>query len=93
MISEQQEKNIVSLYKEQRYAITEIMRLTDIRSTQTIYRILAKHGIKKQRREKQTRIISVCLDEKADKILKAISPRNVSDFICNLINRSYPEMG
>lgn len=93
MITKNKENDVLTLYAKQKYSIAEIMRLTDIRSTQTIYRILAKHGIKKQRREKQTRIISVCLDEKADKILKAISPRNVSDLICNLIKRSYHEIG
>ena len=42
MISEQQEKNIVSLYKEQRYAIADIMRKTNVGSAQTIYKVLEK---------------------------------------------------
>jgi len=87
MISEQQEKNIVSLYKEQRYAITDIMRKTNVGSAQTIYKVLEKHGVRRQRRSKQIRKISVCLDEKTDEILRAIKPRNISDFVCNLIKK------
>lgn len=85
MIAKNKEDDVLTLYAKQKYSIADIMRLTDIKSTQTIYRILAKHGIKKQRREKQTRVISVCLDEKTDEILRAIKPRNISDFVCNLI--------
>ena len=83
MISEQQEKNIVSLYKEQRYSIADIMRKTNVGSAQTIYKVLEKHGVRRQRRSKQIRKISVCLDE----ILRAIKPRNISDFVCNLIKK------
>ena len=36
MITENKEKKILALYDEQKYSITEIMKMTDVGSSQTI---------------------------------------------------------
>lgn len=93
MITENKEKKILALYDEKKCSITEIMKMTDVGSSQTIYKILAKYGFNRQRQEKQARRIHVCLDDQADRILKKLAPANVSKLICMLIKKSYPELG
>ena len=86
-ITLEQEEKVVLLYRTHKYAIKEIMSKTGVRSEQTIYRILSNYDIPMMRREKSASKISVNLDEETELILKKINPRNVSEFVCEMIKK------
>ena len=77
-ISIDQEEEVVRLYRAQKHTVKQIMALTGVRSEQTIYRIL-------DNRKK----ISICLDEETDDILKRAKPKNVSEWVCEMIVKGY----
>ncbi len=47
-ITEEQAEEAVRLYESGKYSITEILSMTDIRSSQTVYRILMDRQITKR---------------------------------------------
>lgn len=63
-----QESRVLSLYKEG-MAIKEIMSKTDIKSEQTIYRILDSNGVPRRPRVKCVKKILVMLEEDVAEIM------------------------
>lgn len=88
-ITSEQEKEVVKLYRKGGCSINSIMEQTDIRSKQTIYRILSSYNIRKIRRKSEGTAsrVNLILDEEAARIIEAAKPRNISEFICEMIKK------
>lgn len=89
MISIEQEQEVIRLYRGRKNSIKQIMAQTGVRSEQTIYRILSANNVPKQNMRKPTRRISVGLDEEAERIIRKARPRNISEFVSEMIKRGY----
>lgn len=89
MISIEQEQEVIRLYRGRKNSIKQIMAQTGVRSEQTIYRILYANNVPKQKIRKPTRRISVGLDEEAEGIIRKAKPRNISEFVSEMIKRGY----
>lgn len=90
MITLNQENEVVRLYQSHRFTIKEIIAKTGVKSEQTIYRILARHNVPKIRKRKPVRKVSISLDETADTIIRRFKPKNLSEFICEMIKKGCP---
>lgn len=86
-ITSEQEKEVVRLYRKGGCSINSIMEQTGIRSKQTIYRILSSCNIRKIRRKGTASRVNLILDEETARIIEAAKPRNVSEFICEMIKK------
>ena len=89
MISIEQEQEVIRLYRGRKHSIKQIMAQTGVRSEQTIYRILYANNVPKRKMRKPTRRISVGLDEEADDIIRKARPRNISEFVSEMIKMGY----
>jgi hypothetical protein len=89
MITVDQKRDVVRLYKKQAHTIKEIMALTGVRSEQTIYRILDDNGIPRLKVRKPVRQITICIDRETADILDGEKPKNISEWVCNMIKRGY----
>ncbi|MCI6619645.1 MAG: hypothetical protein MSD82_12420 [Prevotella sp.] len=90
MITEEQKNKVLALYNTHEHSIKDIMLMTGVKSSQTIYRILSMEGVRMQKDRQPVRKISVGLDEEAHNILLEANPKNVSEWVCNLIKGGYP---
>lgn len=88
MITEQQRQQCITLYKQGECSIKEIMKQTDIGSSQSVYRILSKAGVTLQR-PNETHRASITFDEDAWRIIERKQPRNLSKFVCKAIKKTY----
>lgn len=85
-LSSEQIEEVVRLYRSKKYSIKEILALTGIGSEQTVYRILAgRDDVEMMRRTSPTKKYSVNLDTEAVKVLETVNPRNISQWINDLI--------
>lgn len=85
-LSSEQQEEVVRLYRSKKYSIKEILALTGIGSEQTVYRILAgRDDIEMMRRTSPTKKYSVNLDTEAVRVLETVNPRNISQWINDLI--------
>ena len=85
-LSSEQIEEVVRLYRSKKYSIKEILALTGIGSEQTVYRILAgRDDVEMMRRTSPTKKYSVNLDTEAVKVLDTVNPRNISQWINDLI--------
>lgn len=85
-LSSEQIEEVVRLYRSKKYSIKEILALTGVGSEQTVYRILAgRDDIEMMRRTSPTKKYSVNLDTEAVKVLETVNPRNISQWINDLI--------
>lgn len=89
MISVEQQLLCQKLYKEGNYKIKEIMDITGIRSEQTIYRILDNAGIPRRPTRGTVMKASISMDKETADIIKKVNPKNLSEWICELIKASY----
>lgn len=89
MISIEQEQEVIRLYRGRKNSIKQIMAKTGVRSEQTIYRILSANNVPKLKQRKPTKRISVGLDEEAERIIRKARPRNMSEFVSEMIKRGY----
>ena len=87
-LTEQQKQKCITLYQEGELSTQEIMDIVGIRSTQTIYRVLAQAGIELQR-PSDTRKASISFDEEAWSVIERKKPRNLSKFVCKAIKGYY----
>lgn len=85
-ITLEQEEKVVRLYITRKYSIRDIMKKTEVRSEQTIYRILSNYDVPLIRRKSVTKV-SITLDEEAARILQEVNPYNVSDYVCEMIKK------
>lgn len=85
-LSSEQQEEVVRLYRSKKYSIKEILALTGIGSEQTIYRIIAgRDDVEMMRRTSPTKKVSVNLDNEAVSVLDIVNPRNISQWINDLI--------
>lgn len=89
MISLEQQEDVVRLYKEQKHTIKEIIKLTGVRSEQTIYRILDGWEIPRLKIRKPARKITITIDEDVDELLRKEKPKNISKWANEMIKRGY----
>lgn len=85
-LSSEQQEEVVRLYRSKKYSIKEILALTGVGSEQTVYRIIAgRDDIEMLRRTSPTKKYSVNLDTEAVRVLETVNPRNISQWINDLI--------
>lgn len=85
-LSSEQQEEVVRLYRSKKYSIKEILALTGVGSEQTVYRIIAgRDDVEMMRRTSPTKKYSVNLDTEAVKVLDTVNPRNISQWINDLI--------
>lgn len=85
-ISSEQQEEVVRLYRSKKYSIKEILALTGVGSEQTVYRIIAgRDDVEMMRRTIPTKKVSVNLDNEAVSVLDIVNPRNISQWINDLI--------
>lgn len=85
-LSSEQIEEVVRLYRSKKYSIKEILALTGVGSEQTIYRIIAgRDDIEMMKRTSPTKKYSVNLDTEAVRVLETVNPRNISQWINDLI--------
>lgn len=85
-LSSEQQEEVVRLYRSKKYSIKEILALTGIGSEQTVYRIIAgRDDVEMMRRTSPTKKYSVNLDTEAVRVLGTVNPRNISQWINDLI--------
>ena len=85
-LSSVQIEEVVRLYRSKKYSIKEILALTGVGSEQTIYRIIAgRDDIEMMKRTSPTKKYSVNLDTEAVRVLETVNPRNISQWINDLI--------
>ena len=89
MIREDKRKECVRLYREGGHTIQEIMSLTGIRSSKTVYSILSEAGVDLRPRTAYQR--TVVFDEETAAVIERVKPRNLSAWICKLIRQSYSD--
>lgn len=87
-ITLEQEEEAVFLYRSRKYSIKDILKKTGIKSEQTLYRIFLSRDLPPMRREATTRI-SLRADEDVARIIEKEKPRNISEYLCNLIKKGY----
>lgn len=85
-LSSEQIEEVVRLYRSKKYSIKEILALTGVGSEQTVYRIIAgRDDVEMMRRTSPTKKYSVNLDTEAVRVLDTVNPRNISQWINDLI--------
>lgn len=89
MIKLEQQELCERLYREGDHTIKEIMATTGIRSEQTIYRILDAAEIPRRPSRKAVHKISLSIDKDTMEIIKKENPKNISEWICNIIKDKY----
>lgn len=89
MIKVEQQILCEKLYIEGNHTIKEIMDITGIRSEQTIYRILDAAEIPRRPSRKAVHKISLSIDKDTMEIIKKENPKNISEWICNIIKDKY----
>lgn len=93
-ITLQQEEEVVRLYRNGGCSINSIMEQSGVRSKQTIYRILSSCNIRKIRRKGggTASRVNLLLDEETARIIEVAKPRNISEFICEMIKKGYNQI-
>ncbi len=91
MIKQADKDLCIRLYNEGALTIKEIMSETGIRSEQTIYRILDAAGVPRRPTRQTEWRATISFDESASRIIDMVRPRNLSEWICNLIKEAYKE--
>lgn len=88
IITEEQKKQCIRLYKSKRFSIKEILTKTGIGSEQTVYRILDEADIPRQRRNSVHKS-SISFDAETWNIIEQYHPRKLSQFVCEAIKKVY----
>ena len=86
MITEEQKRTCLQLYKEGNVSIKEILERTGIGSEQSVYRIVDEAGLPRQRRS-SARKASISFDEDTWAIIERHQPRKLSQFVCEAIRK------
>ena len=89
MIRDYQKKECIRLYQEGVLTIKEIMAETDIRSEQTIYRILDAAGVPRRPVRPTEWRTSISFDNETSDIIDEVRPRNLSAWVCKMIKKAY----
>lgn len=89
MIRDEQKKECIRLYQEGVLTIKEIMAETDIRSEQTIYRILDAAGVPRRPPRPTEWRAAISFDKETSDIIDEVRPRNLSAWVCKMIKKAY----
>lgn len=89
IITNEQKEEVKRLYLLQKHTIRQIMKLTGVRSEQTIYVILDEARIPRKVTRKIVKKITVGIDEELNEIIEQETPKNVAEFICNMAKEGY----
>ena len=89
IITNEQKEEVKRLYLLQKHTIRQIMKLTGVRSEQTIYVILDDAHIPRFKTRNIVRRISVGIDEELNNIIEKEKPKNTAEFICNMAKEGY----
>lgn len=89
LITDEQKEEVKRLYRLQKHTIKQIMKLTGVRSEQTIYVILDDARIPRFKTRNIVRRISVGIDEELNNIIEKETPKNTAEFICNMAKEGY----
>lgn len=89
MIRDYQKKECIRLYQEGVLTIKEIMAETDIRSEQTIYRILDAAGVPRRPVRPTEWRTSISFDNETSDIIDEVRPRNLSAWVCTMIKKAH----
>ena len=77
------------LYRSQRYKIKDIMKMSGVRSEQTIYRILDAADVPRLKSKAPARKLSVTIDDEVLTLIEQDNPINLSRWICEKIKDGY----
>ena len=86
-ITVEQEEEVVRLYRSQKYKIKDIMKMTGVRSEQTIYRILDAADVPRLKSKAPARKLSVTIDDEVLMLIEKDNPINLSKWICEKIKK------
>lgn len=89
LITPEQKEEVKRLYRLQKHTIKQIMKLTGVRSEQTIYVILDEARIPRKVTRKIVKKITVGIDEELNEIIQKETPKNTAEFICNMAKEGY----
>lgn len=87
MIRLEQEELVCKLYKAKKHTIKQIIKETGVRSEQTIYRILDENNIPRRPKREVVMKATISFDKKTAGIIKKENPPNLSEWVCNKIQR------
>ena len=89
LITVEQEEEVVRLYRSQKYKIKDIMKMSGVRSEQTIYRILDGADVPRLKSKAPARKLSVTIDDEVLTLIEQDNPINLSRWICEKIKDGY----
>ena len=89
IITKEQKEEVKRLYLLQKHTIRQIMKLTGVRSEQTIYVILDDAHIPRFKTRNIVRRISVGIDEELNNIIEKEKPENTAEFVCEMAKRGF----
>ncbi|MGP1558812.1 MAG: helix-turn-helix domain-containing protein [Prevotella intermedia] len=89
LITDEQKEEVKRLYRLQKHTIKQIMKLTGVRSEQTIYVILDEARIPRKVTRKIVKKITVGVDEELNEIIEKEKPKNIAEFVCNMAKEGY----
>ena len=87
LITVDQEEEVTRLYRSQKFKIKDIMKMTGVRSEQTIYRILDAADVPRLKSKAPARKLSVTIDDEVLRLIEQDNPINLSKWICEKIKK------
>ena len=87
LITVDQEEEVTRLYRSQKFKIKDIMKMTGVRSEQTIYRILDAADVPRLKSKAPARKLSVTIDDEVLMLIEQDNPINLSKWICEKIKK------
>ena len=81
---ERKKEEVVRLYKAQKHTIKEIMRLTGVRSEQTIYMILNETNTPRLKIRKAVKHLTISIDAELLFHIDRVRPKNISKWVCDM---------
>lgn len=87
MLSIEQIQACERLYREGNHTIKQIMQETGIRSEQTVYRVLDAAGIPRRPNRRIALRATISFDEEAAKIISEVNPKNLSEWVCDIVKK------
>ena len=88
MTNSEQKELVCKLYKAKKHTIKQIIKETGVRSGQTIYRILDENNIPRRPKRETVMKATISFDKKTAGIIKKENPPNLSEWVCNKIQRA-----
>lgn len=89
LITDEQKEEVKRLYRLQKHTIKQIMKLTGVRSEQTIYVILDEARVPRFKTREIVKRISVGLDQELYDIIRKEQPKNVAEWVCERTKEGY----